>query len=397
VNKETETILVIDDEPGIRESLAAYLEDSGYNILEAENGQRGLELVGEHGPDLVLTDLQMPVMGGLEVLAGMASQYSEIPVIIVSGQGELNDAIQALKLGAWDYLTKPVQDMAMLEHAVERSLERARLLRQNQAYQEQLETTVAQLRQSLGTLREDVEAGKRIQFQLLPDDGLKLGPLNFKRLLLPSASLSGDFVDYFRINSKQLGFYLADVSGHGVSSSLITVILQNSMSHYLMDYWQGKRDLIKNPGGILEELNATLLGNELEKHLTMFYGIVDLESNVLRYANGGQFPFPILLEGREPASFLGNKSMPVGLFRHAQYKVEEHPLAEQFLLVLCSDGALELMPQNDTQQKEASLLAMVDDLQLEAEQLVRKLGIIGKEGDLPDDVTLLLVRRTSHE
>jgi serine phosphatase RsbU (regulator of sigma subunit) len=250
-----------------------------------------------------------------------------------------------------------------------------------------------QLRQSLETLRDDEEAGRRIQFQLLPEDGLALGPVSFKRVLLPSASLSGDFVDYFRIDSKHLGFYLADVSGHGVSSSLITVILQNSMSHYLMDCWQDKSDLILDPARVLDELNKTLLGNDLEKHLTMFYGIVDLDSNVLRYANGGQFPFPILFDGQVQAMFLGNKSMPVGLFRHAQYKIEEQPLPERFLLLLCSDGVLELMPQSDIQQKEDGLLAMVDDLELEADKFIASLGVGGREDDLPDDVTLLLVRR----
>jgi sigma-B regulation protein RsbU (phosphoserine phosphatase) len=386
------TILVIDDEAGIRESIGAYLEDSGYLTLEAENGQVGIELLKQEKPDLVLTDLQMPVMGGLQILAAMSANFSEIPVIIVSGQGELSDAIQALKLGAWDYLTKPIQDMAVLEHAVERSLERGRLLRENKQYQERLENTVARLRETLDTLQEDEEAGKRIQFQLLPDDEVAFGSVLFQRRLLPSSSLSGDFVDYFRIDDKHLGFYLADVSGHGVSSSLITVILQNSMSHYLMDCWQHKSGLILDPAAVLQELNRVLLGKGLEKHLTMFYGIVDLEANVLRFANAGQFPFPILFDGEE-AIAIGDKSMPVGLFRHAQYKVQEQALSERFLLVLCSDGVLELMPQSQVEEKEAELVAMVADLDLGMEQVISSLGVMARQDNLPDDVTLLMVRR----
>ncbi len=386
------SILVIDDEAGIRESMAAYLEDSGYLVLEAENGRAGIELVGTESPDLVLTDLQMPGMGGLDVLEVMTAQYSDIPVIIVSGQGELGDAIQALKLGAWDYLTKPIVDMAVLEHAVERSLERARLLRENLQYQQRLEETVARLRESVETLREDEDAGRRIQFQLLPEDGLRYGPVQFHRLLLPSASLSGDFVDYFRIDSKHLGFYLADVSGHGLPSALITVILQNSMSHYLMDAWQHKSQLILDPSSVLLELNRILLGNELEKHLTMFYGIVDLEHDVLRYANGGQFPFPILFDG-EQARYIGKKSMPIGLFGHTSYALEELALPEHFLLLLCSDGVFELMPQKLIEQKEEGLLAMVNDLALSPSKIISGLGIEEERAALPDDVTVLCVRR----
>ena len=70
------TILVIDDEAGIRESIGAYLEDSGYLTLEAENGQVGIELLKQEKPDLVLTDLQMPVMGGLQILAAMSADFS---------------------------------------------------------------------------------------------------------------------------------------------------------------------------------------------------------------------------------------------------------------------------------------------------------------------------------
>jgi sigma-B regulation protein RsbU (phosphoserine phosphatase) len=389
---EPATILIIEDDPNVRESVAAYLEDSGYRILEAGNGREGMELVESHRPDLVLTDLKMPVMGGLAVLAAMAADFGEIPVIIVSGQGELTDAIQSLKLGAWDYLAKPILDMAALEHAVQRSLERAELLRQNREYQARLEETVARLRQILGTLREDEEAGRRIQFQLLPEERLQLGPVMFQRLLLPSASLSGDFVDYFRIDSRYLGFYLADVAGHGVSSALVTVILQNSMSHYLMARWQERSDLILDPGGVLEELNRILLGSNLDKHLTMFYGILDLESSVLRFANAGQFPLPILYDG-ERARCLGSDSMPVGLFRDAGYRVEELPLPEHFLLFLCSDGVLELMPQTNIEQKEAALMTLVDGLEKEIGEFVEALGIDGAPGEYPDDVTLLLLRR----
>ena len=392
MNDTPQTILVIDDEAGIRESITAYLEDSGYLILEADNGRAGMEQVRQERPALVLCDLQMPEMGGLDVLAAMAAEFEETPIIIVSGQGEFNDAIQALKLGAWDYVTKPIQDMAVLEHAVERSLERARLLRQNREYQARLQDTITQLRLSLDTLEEDEEAGRRIQFQLLPEDGISYGPCRFDRLLLPSASLSGDFVDYFRIDARHLGFYLADVSGHGVSSALITVILQNSMSHYLMDCWQQKSRLILDPAAVLQELNTNLLNNDLEKYLTMFYGIVDLEANVLRFSNGGQFPFPVLFDGSQAVT-IGGKSKPVGLFGHAQYKVEEQPLPDRFLLVLCSDGILELLPQAEVNQKEAALLAGVSNLALSTAEFVTGLGLSPAQENLPDDVTLLFVRR----
>ena len=137
-----EKILVIDDEEAIRTSFQMYLEDSGYRVILAENGRRGIELFDEESPQCVLVDLRMPEMGGHEVIEYISSRDENVPVIVVSGTDILEDAIKALRKGAWDYLTKPVLDMAGLLHRVEETLERSRLIRQNQMYRMHLESLV---------------------------------------------------------------------------------------------------------------------------------------------------------------------------------------------------------------------------------------------------------------
>jgi len=108
----------------------------------------------------VLVDLRMPEVDGLDVLAKVTSESPLTPIIVVSGTGVLQDAIEALRLGAWDYVTKPVQDMAVLEHAVAKALERAELLRRKETYSEELEREVqrrtAELRQTNERLAEEV-------------------------------------------------------------------------------------------------------------------------------------------------------------------------------------------------------------------------------------------------
>lgn len=136
-------IVVIDDDDILRHGLAIYLADSGYRVREAPEGQTGLALCREAQPDLVLCDLRMPGLDGLDVLGNLASSHPELPVIILTGQGVLQDAIAALRRGAWDFLTKPILDYDMLEWSIERALERARLMRENRRYREQLEREVA--------------------------------------------------------------------------------------------------------------------------------------------------------------------------------------------------------------------------------------------------------------
>jgi len=135
-------VLVVDDDDFLRESIVAYLEDSNFTVIQAHNGQEGLDIFRIKKPDVVLLDLRMPVMDGLEALPIFVKEAHETPVIIVSGMGTMSDSIKALRLGAWDYITKPVQDMALLEHSIKLAYERSNLIRENRQYRENLENEV---------------------------------------------------------------------------------------------------------------------------------------------------------------------------------------------------------------------------------------------------------------
>jgi signal transduction histidine kinase len=138
-------ILTIDDDQSVRESLANFLEDFGFEVLQAGDGEEGLDVFAAHRPDLVLVDLRMPRMDGLQVLARVRETAPEIPIMVVSGAGDIRDVVEALRRGAWDYLVKPIQDMNILLHSVQTCLDRARLLRQNREYQKSLEESLEKL------------------------------------------------------------------------------------------------------------------------------------------------------------------------------------------------------------------------------------------------------------
>lgn len=135
-------ILVIDDDEATLGAIALFLEARGYEVFPAENGRIGLECFRRESVDLVLLDLIMPEMGGLEVLAAMKEQAPDIPVVVISGTDKMGDAVEALRMGAWDYVFKPIQDMQVLLHSVRSVLERKRLMRENMRYQEKLEIDI---------------------------------------------------------------------------------------------------------------------------------------------------------------------------------------------------------------------------------------------------------------
>lgn len=391
MNTPAVRILTIDDEPMVREILATYLEDSGFIVFQAGDGPTGIDLIRREHPDLVLCDLRMPGMDGLQVLSTVTREFPDLPILVVSGMGRMSDAIQALKFGAWDYVTKPIEDMAVLEHAIAHALERARLRQENRQHREHLEAVNDQLRQTLRQLHEDEAAARRIQFQMLPENDKLYRSYRFSRHLLTSQYLSGDFVDYFAIDGDHLGFYIADVSGHGVSSAFVTIMLKSYMGRYRELRRQNRDKGILNPAETLSRLNREIFGCHMDKYLTMFYGVIEWSTNQLRYSSGGQFPFPILFDGAQ-ACYVGKKSLPIGLFDFASYETEALALPAHFTMVFISDGILETLPQPTLRDKQAFLLETVGHTELTIENLIQALGL-DQAQPLPDDITLLLVER----
>ena len=150
-------LLTIDDEESVRSSLAAFFEDCGFTVLQACDGREGLDKIRSLQPDVVVTDLRMPNVDGMEVVDEVKLLDDNLPIIVLSGTGVLADAIEALRRGAWDYLAKPVADMVELELMVGRCLERARLVRENREYHNNLEMLVRQRTAELRKLSTAVE------------------------------------------------------------------------------------------------------------------------------------------------------------------------------------------------------------------------------------------------
>jgi signal transduction histidine kinase len=138
------TVLVVDDDPFIRATTKTALRSRGFEVLQAGNGQEGLNTFLDRRPDLLIVDLKMPVMSGLELLSHLSEVIESTPVLVISGEGGLDEAITALRLGAWDYLVKPIVSPAVLHHAVDKALERAALIRENEEYRQDLERQVQQ-------------------------------------------------------------------------------------------------------------------------------------------------------------------------------------------------------------------------------------------------------------
>src|SRR5437762_5048403 len=136
-------LLIADDDPGLRESVERTLTREGYRVILASDGNAALERLQAGGVDLVLTDLKMPGLSGIELLRAVKAIASEVDVILLTAFGTVEEAVKAMKEGAYDFLTKPFQ-RAQLLRLIRQALERRDLIQQNRALQQRLDDLLQQ-------------------------------------------------------------------------------------------------------------------------------------------------------------------------------------------------------------------------------------------------------------
>ena len=289
-------------------------------------------------------------------------------------------------------MVKLVVDLAVLEMSVKRNLERAVLFKQNKQYRERLELNNVELKEHIDRLQLDMQAGRLVQQKMLPHGLVIKEPLVFEHYMLPSMYLSGDFVDYFELQDGLFFFYIMDVSGHGASSAMITVLVKSVINRFVEN---SLSELAIHPEfdlqALLETINLELLKSETGKHATMFVGTINLYQNCLQYINAAHYPRPIL-KNFNSYTEIETEGLAVGLFDDAQYSLKTLEIGDDFELTMCSDGLFEVLPQKKLQQKEQVLLEIIQKQHNTIDDLAHNLAL-PCEQEVPDDVTLLRVKK----
>ena len=174
----------------------------------------------------------------------------------------------------------------------------------------------------------DLPSAAELQKRLLPNP-IDLQNYKVETFFQPSAYLSGDWYDYWRISDKEIMFYLADVSGHGVTSSLLTS---------WMAAFHGRA---KNPKDLINKLNGMLLQENIEKHITMISGILNLETHHIRWYSAGHYPPAIIFEPGQIPRIFNTSSFPLGLTADLELEEFDCTLKMGARFIICSDGSLE--------------------------------------------------------
>ncbi|MBL4666423.1 MAG: SpoIIE family protein phosphatase [Sneathiella sp.] len=328
-------ILVVDDAALIRELIGAYLQSAGYNnISYAFNGKNALDLIDENIPDLVILDLEMPVMDGFEVCKKLRSrpETKNLPILIQSGRDTATDLTKAFSYGASDMVLKPVKKYEILAR-IKVHLENQIFVRKLTAYHDRVASELEQARR----LQVDICPTKQDLKEYLQNYNVDIG-----WYYEPSSEIGGDIGGIFPIDKNRIAFYIADFSGHGVAAALNTFRLQSWLA--------SASKLYTHPEKLLSELNNFLHSNLASgSYATMLFFCLDIKKRELTYsAAGSQQPLVQYPNLEEEFQLLSSKGMPLGLRKDWTYNSTTIPFDQNTRLMIYSDALVEVkMPDGD--------------------------------------------------
>jgi len=341
----------------IREILSQRFRREGFDIVLAPDGRSALEWAREHRFDLILLDVMMPGLNGMEVLAKLRESHAaiDLPIIMATARGESEEMVKALGLGANDYVTKPLDFPVVLARvrthlALKRMAEQLKQLERSLAERNrELEQTNARLAKVNGRMSHDLKAAARIQETFLPRALPPVAGTAFAWIYRPCAELGGDGLNVIPLGGGKIGLYILDVSGHGVAAALLSVTLSRFLSHpsepsSVLGRGGAAREKLEiaSPAKVADRLNRFFpFDSSTEQFATMIYGVLNSVTGEFRYASAGH-PGPVHLPAGAPPVVLPTEGSPIGLARKP-YAERSVRLAAGDRLYLYSDGLSEAM------------------------------------------------------
>lgn len=385
-------VLLVDDSAIMRRMISAMLQEEGYEVSTANDGQQGLDQVREIRPDLILSDYEMPVLDGPGFCKGVKAdpELRSIPVLMLTSLGSTASKVVGLDAGADDYIEKPKspQDLQELFARIRAQLRIADLRSELSERNRQLEVAQTKLHFELGIAR-------KVQAGLMPKPPRPRGSIRMAVRYQPANQLGGDVYDFVRLDDGRLGVLVADISGHGVNSALLSGMIKTLASPLIATG--------QEPGAVLSALDGAVGQFFPEGYFcTAFYLMLDESTGSFDYAGVGHPP--ALIVGPNGSRVLDSEPglLGVGLIEDIGVTGGSDQLRPGESLLVYTDGLPDVIDS-------AEVLFGTDRIQevLEAnrdrdpgaildaiEHAITSYGAPGQPGD---DINLVLIQNPTHE
>lgn len=359
-------VLIVDDSRVQRRILGAQLARSGYQVSEAASSEEALAMCRHAMPDIVISDWMMPGMTGLDLCRAVRAIGSEkyVYFILLTSKTEATDVALGLDVGADDFLTKPITG----DELRARIAAGQRILRMQDELRDKnrlLTDTLGQLQDLYDALDRDLREARRLQQSLVRDRYRRFGPAEVSLLLEPCGHVGGDLVGFFPVDARRIAVYALDVSGHGITSALMTARLAGFLSagtpelNIALEPSEAGGYSAIDPAEVARRLNR-IVQDELrtESYFTMIYADIDLPTGDVALVQAGH-PHPAVLRADGGVEFLGRGGLPVGLLPEADYETVATRLCPGDRLMLLSDGITEAAGPGGAQLGEEGLARLL--------------------------------------
>ncbi|MEX0338921.1 MAG: PP2C family protein-serine/threonine phosphatase [Arenibacterium sp.] len=367
VMAEPKSVLVVDDSKLQRRLLTRFLSGWGFKVSEAASGDEAMDMCRRMLPDIVVSDWMMPGMDGLEFCRAFRDMPSDDYgyFILLTSKSEQKEITEGFEAGADDFVVKPVDPNVLRARisAGERILNMQRELSQKNRL---ISETLEQLSAAYDSIDRDLKQAKKIQQSLVPETYQSYEGADVSLLLKPCGHVGGDLVGMFSPNADQVGFYNIDVSGHGITSAMMTARLGGYLSPKYFDQNAGvdsRRDEpynLRDPAAVAATLNERLLADRgIEEYFTMAYGTADLRTGRVKMVQAGH-PHPLLIRKNGDLEFVGTGGVPIGLLPSITVEQFEVQLEPGDSLLFYSDGFTECTLKDGEMLEPEGFLKLVE-------------------------------------
>lgn len=335
-------ILIAEDDEPSRMFLQRVLEKAGYGVRSAEDGLVALDMFEKEAIRLVITDWIMPRMGGLDLCKAIRGKATEgyVFIIMVTARDRKSDIVEAIDAGADDYVTKPYDKGELLA--------RVRAGLRIITLEQELSEKNHELLKANTTMKNDLMAADRVQKSFLPKGPPKVPDLDFSWFFEPCDMVGGDTFNCFALDSEHVAMYVLDVSGHGVSAALLSVMLSRVLTPdperggvLIRQTDPSGEGAPRSPLEVVQLLNRRFpMDGDVGQYFTILYGIIHLPTLQLKMVQAGH-PYLSVLHEDGRVELFQRAGFPVGMFEDADFEEATVSLSPGDRVFFYSDGIVE--------------------------------------------------------
>lgn len=390
-------ILVVDDTKLTQIMLKRALEKLEYDIFCVDSVQAALEYLAVESVQFIITDWVMPGGTGPDLCRQVREKNDEFYsyIILMTSYVNTEAMVEGMDAGADDFVGKPIQ----LDELYARIRAGERVLQLEKTLQERNKRLI----EAQKTIHQDLKIASTMQRGLLPDCPSSINNVHMDGLFFPSAYVSGDIFNFFRLDENHIGFYSIDVAGHGIAAAMMSVTLSRLLSPAIKQGSPLKKKIavapyyeVIAPKHVIEALNQQFqidLTNTL--YFTMVYGVMNTQTLQIELCQAGHPP-PIYLPKEGAAEFIGDGGFPVGITDIAEFESLPISFSQEDRLYIYSDGISECMNSDEEMFGSDRLLAFFEETRdlptSEVTQVLEKrIRLWQGTDEFDDDVSLLVI------